>query len=43
MADENKFAFLYKTPRIIQQRWEENFSNDVDKIIQKLLKGGTSD
>ena len=42
MTDENKFAFLYKTPRIIQQRWEENFSNDVDKIIQKLLRGGTS-
>ena len=41
MADEIN-SLLYNTPRIIQQEWEENFSNDVDKIIQKLIKGGTS-
>ena len=43
MADESKFAFLYKTPRMIQERWENEFSNDIDNIIELLLKGGTSD
>lgn len=43
MADENQFAFLYKTPRIIQERWENKFGQEVDDIIQKLLRGGTSD
>ena len=43
MADENQFAFLYKTPRIIQERWENKFGQEVDDIIQKLLRGGTSE
>ena len=43
MIDENRFAFLYKTPRIIKERWENKFSQEVDDIIQRLLKGGTSE
>lgn len=43
MKDENKFAFLYKTPRIVQEKWEKHFGEDIDNIISKLLKGGVSD
>ncbi len=43
MADESKFAFLNKNPREIKDRWEKEFSNEVDLIIEKLLRGGTSD
>lgn len=43
MEDESKFAFLYRTPKMVQKKWEKEFSNDVDNIIEILLKGGTSD
>lgn len=43
MANDSKFAFINSNPKKIKDEWEENFGNKVDKIIDDLLVGGTSD
>ena len=43
MVSDSKFAFLNSNPKKIKDEWEEGFGNKVDKIIEELLLGGTSD
>ena len=43
MADKSKFAFLNSNPKKIKDRWEKKFSKEVDKILNDLLVGGTSE